>query len=189
MKIPQLSRSAGFAALLAFGAARRAGRHGRFSIPRQAVSGAKVQWRAYNPTTKASSTLSWKDAGGPGRDGHVPRGLPRRPVEAGLFRGAGVSPGSPSVRLRALDSSKRAPVHVQLRAAQARPAGRDDTGKPVAGARVLAAPMKACQVDSPPSRRSEPSVRDITLAGLPEGTRVLLVRADGFCPVPRVQID
>jgi len=163
----------------------------------KAVAGAKVQWTAYRTDDESLLDLTL---------GNEPAVLGETATDAdGRFRAVldkpGVSvglrvstSGLPSVRfLGPFDSSDESSVFdVQLRAASGA-SGRvvDDAGKPVAGARVIAAANESI-LDSDSRHVAESRTGAdgaFTIADAPEGMRALLVRAAGFVPVTRVQLE
>src|SRR5258706_8818838 len=192
--------SAGLAALLALFAARaEAGSvSGRVLDPSgKPVAGAKVQWTAYRADDESLLDLSL---------GNEPAVLGEAATDAeGRFRvvldrpGASVAlrvigSGLPSIRFAGpYDSSDDSSLFdVQLRAASAA-SGRvvDEAGKPVAGARVIAAANEGIlEGDSRHVAESRTGADGaFAIADAPEGTRALLVRAAGYVAGTRIQLE
>ena len=192
--------SAGFAAFLSLFAARaEAGSiSGRVLDPSgKPVAGAKVQWTAYRADDEGLLDMTL---------GNEPGVLGETATDAeGRFRVVLDKPGV-SVALRVLatglpsirftgpyDSSDETSLFdVQLRAASAA-SGRvvDEAGKPVAGARVIAAANEGLlDGDSRHVAESRTGADGaFAIADAPEGTRSLVVRAAGFVPTNRVQLE
>lgn len=161
------------------------------------AAGAKVQWTAYRSDDEILLDLT---------AGTDPAILGETATDAeGRFRAAldkpGVSvalrvlpAGLPSVRFSGpFDSSEENSLFDIQVPSPSGTSGRvvDETGKPVAGARILvAASESGFDGDSRYIGESRTGA-DGTFAvpDAPEGTRAVLVRAPGFVPVTRVQIE
>jgi protocatechuate 3,4-dioxygenase beta subunit len=191
---------AGMAALLALFAARaEAGSvSGRVLDPTgKPVAGAKVQWGPYRADDEVQLDLTL---------GTEPAVLGETATDAeGRFRvvldkpGVAVTlrvvvSGLPSFRfVGPYDSSEESSLFdVQMRAASTA-SGHvvDETGKPVAGARVIAAANEGI-LDGDSRHVAETRTGAdgaFTIADAPEGARAVLVRAAGFVPATRVQLE